>query len=78
MKEDIIIKKEFINYSFDEANLVRLNRVRNYTTVLYISNITEGNRSIFNRKCDQSTKSEYNLRQEVPYFFNKIWKYAQL
>ena len=42
-KHDKVIINEFIKYGFDEVDLVRLNRVRNHSKILYISDLIERN-----------------------------------
>ena len=77
---DKVIINELIRHEFDEVDLVRLNRVRNYLKVLYMSDITKENdkqikTSIFNGIHDYSTKIKYGWRQEKPAEkVYKIWK----
>ena len=61
---DTVLMNEFIRYGFDEVDMVRLNRIRNYLKVLYVSDITESNgkkikASIFNGLQDFRTTSDY-------------------
>ena len=67
---------------YREKDLFRLNRVRNYLKVLYVSDIIEGNgkkmrRSIYNGKNDHSIISQYMWRKKhLSKKDVKIWKIA--
>ena len=65
------LMEEFYRIGYRETNLVRLNRVRNYLQVIYISDITEGNgRKIrsctFTSRKDVDKRSKFNWRREYP------------
>ena len=68
---DKIIMEEMYRIGYRETNLVRLNRVRNYLQVLYVSDIVEGNgnkirKCIFDSRRDSDTHSSFKWRKEYP------------
>ena len=74
--------EEMYRIGYRETNLVRLNRVRNYLQVLYVSDIVEGNgrkirKCIFDSRRDTDTHSGFKWRKEYPAPRNfALWRVA--